>query len=79
METSAPSNRWTPKLRPSALPTDDRDVTYEFTELDELILAYAISVTQVPGVRIPCRHHPFAPPALSSVATKPIVYCYDPR
>ena len=51
---------------------DGRDVIYEFTDLDELVLAYAVSIHKYQGSECPCVIIPCIPLILSSSI---VIFC----
>jgi len=58
---------------------DDRRVEYDVTELDELVLAYAITIHKSQGSEFPHRHHSGDDEALRDAAAQPDIYRYHAR
>ena len=62
--------------RTVSIAMDDRLVEYDYTELDEVILAYAVTVHKSQGSEYPIRWH-LVHPALCDAAKKSALYLFD--
>ena len=63
-----------PEASEMVIDFDGRPVTYDFGELDELVLAYATTIHKTPGLRVPGRRHPADHPALPDAAAEPALH-----